>query len=59
MWEILEARARALAYQEAADDTILGEATVIFQIGDGRYGVSARLVCEVQPLTDYTPLPSA
>jgi purine-binding chemotaxis protein CheW len=58
IWEILEARARALAHQEAADDTILGEATVIFQIGDGRYGVSARLVREVQPLTDYTPLPS-
>jgi purine-binding chemotaxis protein CheW len=58
IWEILEARARALAHQETADDAILGEATVIFQIGDGRYGVSARLVREVQPLTDYTPLPS-
>jgi purine-binding chemotaxis protein CheW len=57
MWEILEVRARALAHQETADDAILGEATVIFQIGDGRYGVSAQLVREVQPLAGYTPLP--
>ena len=58
MWEILETRARALAHQEATDETFLGEATLIFQIGDGRYGVSARLIREVQPLTSYTPLPS-
>jgi purine-binding chemotaxis protein CheW len=57
MWEILEARARALAHQETAEDAILGEATLIFQIGDGRYGVSAQLVREVQPLAGYTPLP--
>jgi purine-binding chemotaxis protein CheW len=57
LWGILEARAYALANQETAEDTILGEATLIFQLGDGRYGVSARLVREVQPLAGYTPLP--
>src|SRR6476620_10614486 len=57
LWDILEARARALAQQEAAENTLLGEETVIFQLGAGRYGVSARLVREVQPLAGYTPLP--
>ncbi len=55
--EILETRARALAYQEVADDARLGEETLIFRLGNGRYGVSARLVREVQPLNGYTPLP--
>jgi len=55
--DILEARARALAYQEAAEDVRQGEETLIFRLGDGRYGVSARLVREVQPLSVYTPLP--
>ena len=55
--DILDARARALAYQEAAEDTRQGEETLIFRLGDGRYGVSARLIREVQPLSVYTPLP--
>jgi purine-binding chemotaxis protein CheW len=57
VWAILEARAHALSHWETAEDTIHDEATLIFQIGDGRYGVSARLVREVQPLAGYTPLP--
>ena len=57
LWAILEARARVLAHQEVAEDTRLGEETVIFQLGEGRYGVAARLVREVQPLAGYTPLP--
>jgi purine-binding chemotaxis protein CheW len=57
VWNILEARARALAHQEADGDALLGEETVIFRLGAGRYGVSARLVREVQPLAGYTPLP--
>jgi purine-binding chemotaxis protein CheW len=57
VWNILDARARALAHQEADDDALLGEETVIFRLGAGRYGVSARLVHEVQPLAGYTALP--
>jgi purine-binding chemotaxis protein CheW len=56
-WNILAARARALAYQGAPEETLLGEATVIFRLGTGRYGVAAQLVREVQPLAGYTPLP--
>src|SRR5829696_6942259 len=48
---------RALAHQEADENALLGEETVIFRLGAGRYGVSARLVREVQPLAGYTPLP--
>jgi purine-binding chemotaxis protein CheW len=57
VWNVLEARARALAHQEAAENTQLGDETVIFRLGAGRYGVAARLVREVQPLAGYTPLP--
>jgi purine-binding chemotaxis protein CheW len=55
--DILEERARALAHQEAAEDTRQGEETLIFRLGNSLYGVSARLVREVQPLSGYTPLP--
>jgi purine-binding chemotaxis protein CheW len=57
VWSILEARAHALAHQEVAEHTQLGEETVIFRLGAGRYGVAAGLVREVQPLVGYTPLP--
>lgn len=57
VWNILEARAQALAYQESTEEALRGEETVIFRLGAGRYGVSARLVREVLPLTGYTPLP--
>ena len=57
VWNILEARASVLAQQEAAENSLLGEETVFFRLGAGRYGVSARLVREVQPLAGYTPLP--
>src|SRR5882757_10976897 len=57
VWKILEARARVLALPGAAADSALGEETLTFRLGDGRYGVSARLVREVQALGSYTPLP--
>jgi len=57
VWSILEERARALAHQKADEEALLSEETVIFRLGAGRYGVAARLVCEVQPLAGYTPLP--
>ena len=55
--DVLEERARALAYREAAEASQDGEETLIFRLGDARYGASARLVREVQPLNGYTPLP--
>ena len=55
--DILEARAQALALQAQAEDTRLSEEILAFRLGDGRYGVSARLIREVQTLGGYTPLP--
>ena len=57
LWATLEARARVLAQQDVAEDVRRGDETVIFQLGEARYGVAARLVREVQPLAGYTPLP--
>lgn len=55
---ILDERARALATEERAGGSELGEMTLIFRLGDGCYGLPARSVHEVQPLGGYTPLPA-
>src|SRR5215217_3577514 len=57
VWNTLEARAQALAHHDVVERAQLGEETVTFRLGAGRYGVDARLVREVLPLAGYTPLP--
>lgn len=56
-WSILTARAHALAAPPTAENAQLGDELLTFRLGDGHYGVSARLVREVHPLGGYTPLP--
>jgi purine-binding chemotaxis protein CheW len=56
-WQILEQRARALAFREEAGFEERGEARVIFRLGKSGYSVPARFVREVQPLGHATPLP--
>ena len=56
-WHILEERARALASQKT-DSEELGEAYVIFRLGDNGYRMPTQFVREVQPLGPYSPLPS-
>jgi purine-binding chemotaxis protein CheW len=57
IWSVLEARAKALAHQEVRQSAQQDEKTVIFQLGDGRYGVAAELVREAFRLAGHTPLP--
>lgn len=57
-WHILEERARALASEETASSEERGEAYLIFRLGESGYSIPARLVREVQPLGQATPLPS-
>jgi purine-binding chemotaxis protein CheW len=57
--KILEERAQALALQEALTDGDQGEELLIFRLGDGCYSIPVAFVREVQPLGDYTRLPSA
>lgn len=54
----LEERASILATQKVDTGPRLGEEVLIFRLGEGRYGLPARFVQEVQPLTNYAPLPS-
>ncbi|MEN9935678.1 MAG: hypothetical protein RLZZ387_2257 [Chloroflexota bacterium] len=57
-WHTLEERARTLAAQEHDDATDLGEEILVFQLGEGTYGIPADCVHEVQPLSTFTPLPA-
>jgi purine-binding chemotaxis protein CheW len=57
IWRVLEERSQALAHRETAKQTQQGEEILSFQLGDGRYGISASFVREVQVLRSHTPLP--
>ncbi|MFL5803252.1 MAG: chemotaxis protein CheW [Roseiflexaceae bacterium] len=57
-WRILQERARALAAQETTAATAEGEEILFFQLGDGRYGLPAPSIREVQPLGAWTALPA-
>jgi purine-binding chemotaxis protein CheW len=57
-WHILEERARVLASQKTLDSEELGEAYVIFRLGDNGYRIPTRFVREAQPLGRYSLLPS-
>ncbi len=57
--QILEERAQALALQEALTDGDRGEELLVFRLDDGCYSIPVTCVREVQPLGDYTRLPSA
>lgn len=57
-WAVLEERARQLASQETAVQTVSGDPVLTFRLGVGRYSLPVRYVREVQPLTSYTPLPA-
>jgi purine-binding chemotaxis protein CheW len=54
---VLEARAQVLARKEQVQDSSIGEEILIFQVGQGRYGLPANSVREVHPLGDWTALP--
>ncbi len=57
VWRVLEERAHALAIQDLATQTDLGEACLTFQLGPGSYSIPARFIREVQQLGNFTSLP--
>ena len=54
---MLAARAQLLARPLVDADAESGESFVLFQVGEGRYGLAAPYVLEVQSVGDYTALP--
>jgi purine-binding chemotaxis protein CheW len=57
VWRVLEERAQALAIQDLATQTDLGESCLTFQLGQGSYSIPARFIREVQQLGNCTSLP--
>ncbi len=55
--QLLAERARTLAKPQTHTDENAGEEQVVFRLGDAAYGLPARSVQEVYPLTRFTPLP--
>lgn len=58
IWCTLQERAAALARQQATTTAIQGEEVLSFQLGEDCYSVPAQYIREVQPLRDWTPLPT-
>lgn len=58
LWAILQERSQTLAAQKTDATRGQGEEILVFRLGDGRYSIPAHAIREVQPLTNYTPLPS-
>jgi purine-binding chemotaxis protein CheW len=55
---LLEERADALAHAQEEFESEQGEEVLTFRLGDGGYTLPAHAVQTVQPLTDWTPLPT-
>lgn len=58
-FQILEERARSLALQDTALETVSGEEVLTFRLGESNYSLPAEFIREVQPLGKHTRLPSA
>lgn len=58
IWRVLQARAQALAARQVETGVEQGEEVLIFRLGNDTYSIPAQYIREVQPLLDWTPLPS-
>jgi purine-binding chemotaxis protein CheW len=57
-WHILEERARALALHQVATDIEQSDELLTFRLGEDRYSIPVACIREVQPLENWTPLPT-
>jgi purine-binding chemotaxis protein CheW len=58
IWRELEERAQLLARQQLEFESAQGEEVISFRLGESGFCVPAQYVREVQPLDNWTPLPT-